>query len=138
VNNMSEEEKSEKSKVRGITKEHYSFVIALIVVIPFMIFFGVVLLVFKDAALLEKMTALLSGLVAAVVGYYFGQRPVQELSNQVKTAQQEKDDEKKEKETTKGQYKESKAMIFEIIEDYDKQKGQIEELRDEIRRLNNE
>ena len=87
---MSEEEKNEKSKVRGLMKEHYSFVIALIVVIPFMIFFGVVLLVFKDAALLEKMTALLSGLVAAVIGYYFGQRPVQELSNQVKTAQQEK------------------------------------------------
>jgi len=138
VNNMSEEENNEKSKVKGIMKEHYSFVIALIVVIPFMIFFGVVLLFFKDAALLEKMTALLSGLVAAVIGYYFGQRPVQELSNQVKTAQQEKDDEKKEKETTKGQYRESKVMMSEIIEEYDNQKKQIEELREDIRGLRNE
>lgn len=138
MNNMSEEEKSEKSKTRGIIKEHYTFGIALIVVISYMIFFGVVLIVFKDMVMLEKMTALLSGLVAAVVGYYFGQRPVQELSNQVKTAQQEKYDEKKEKETTKNQYKGSKEMMAEILEDYDNQKKQIDELREDVRRLRNE
>lgn len=121
-----------------IIKESFSFAIALVLLIPFMIYFGVVLIYLQDTVLLEKMTALLGGLVAIVIGYYFGQRPLKELSNQVKTVQQEKDEEKKEKETTKSQYKESKGLISDILDDYEKQKREIEELRDGIRRLENE
>ena len=121
-----------------IIKESFSFAIALVLLIPFMIYFGVVLIYLQDMALLEKMSALLGGLVAIVIGYYFGQRPLRELSNQVKTVQQEKDEEKKEKETTKSQYKESKGLISDILDDYEKQKREIEELRDGIRRLENE
>ena len=121
-----------------IIKESFSFAIALVLLIPFMIYFGVVLIYLQDTVLLEKMTALLGGLVAIVIGYYFGQRPLKELSNQVKTAQQEKEEEKKEKETTKSQYKESKGLISDILDDYEKQKREIEELRDGIRRLENE
>ena len=121
-----------------IIKESFSFAIALVLLIPFMIYFGVVLIYLQDTVLLEKMTALLGGLVAIVIGYYFGQRPLKELSNQVKTVQQEKDEEKKEKETTKSQYKESKGLMSDILVDYEKQKREIEELRDGIRRLENE
>jgi len=121
-----------------IIKESFSFAIALVLLIPFMIYFGVVLIYLQDTVLLEKLTALLGGLVAIVIGYYFGQRPLKELSNQVKTAQQEKEEEKKEKETTKSQYKESKGLMSDILVDYEKQKREIEELRDGIRRLENE
>ncbi len=70
---MSEDPTPPKSPQNSL-KEHYTFIIALIVIVPFMIFFGVVLIVFKDMILLEKMTALLAGFVAAVLGYFFWQR----------------------------------------------------------------
>lgn len=70
---MSEDPTPPKSPQNPL-KEHYTFIIALIVIVPFMIFFGVVLIVFKDMILLEKMTALLAGFVAAVLGYFFWQR----------------------------------------------------------------
>jgi len=41
--------------------------------------------------LLEKMTALLAGFVAAVLGYFFGQRPSQEFAKQARTAEKERD-----------------------------------------------
>ncbi|PJC50844.1 MAG: hypothetical protein CO032_02770 [Nitrosopumilales archaeon CG_4_9_14_0_2_um_filter_34_16] len=80
------------SSPRALLKENHTIVIAIMVIAPFMFFFGWVLLVYKDAVLLEKMTALLSGIVAGVLGYYFGQRPTQQLSEQVKKVQSESDD----------------------------------------------
>jgi len=39
---------------QNMLKEHYTFIIAVIVIVPFMIFFGVVLIVFKDMILSES------------------------------------------------------------------------------------
>lgn len=109
-----------ETKSRDILKENYSFVIALVVIIPFMIFFGVVLIGFKDFVLLEKMTALLSALVAAVLGYYFGQRPVRELTNQISQAQLERDQ-------SRDQFETSRKDLFKIHRQYEDSKKLIEE-----------
>ena len=80
------DESNEKSYSK-IIKESFSFAIALVVIIPYMIYFGVVLIYLHDIVLLEKMSALLGGLVFVIIGYYFGQKPLKELSKQVEDAQ---------------------------------------------------
>lgn len=89
---MTESSGPKKRTEHQTLKEHYSFIIALVVIIPFMTFFGVVLLYLQNMEMLEKLTALLSGFVAAVLGYFFGQRPVQELARQVSRAEEEKEE----------------------------------------------
>lgn len=61
------------------------------VIVPFMIYFGIVLLVFRDLVMLEKMTALLAGFVAAVLGYFVGQKPAQDFAKQARAAERERD-----------------------------------------------
>lgn len=80
-----------KSSLDELSKPSRSFIIALIVIVPFMVYFGVVLLYLKDAVLLEKMTALLGGFVAAILGYFFGQRPVQNLTQRLAEVSSEKE-----------------------------------------------
>ena len=44
-----------KSHLDELSKPSRSFILALVVIVPFMIYFGIVLLYFKDAALLENL-----------------------------------------------------------------------------------
>jgi len=109
-----------------IIKESFSFAIALVLLIPFMIYFGVVLIYLQDTVLLEKMTALLGGLVAVVIGYYFGQRPVRELTTQVKAAQEEK-------EKTRGRYVKATTDFMdwsELFEDIKRDMESIKKLKE--------
>ena len=96
-----------------------------------MIYFGVVLLVFKDAQLLEKMTALLSGLVAAVLGYYFGQRPVQQLTEEVRKSGEQT-------QQNRDLFNGSREDLFDLIDDFDDLRKENEELRAMLRERNNE
>ncbi len=82
---------SDPKELKNNLKENYTFVLSMMVIVPFMIYFGVVLLVFKDLIMLEKMTALLAGFVAAVLGYFVGQKPAQEFAKQARAAERERD-----------------------------------------------
>ncbi|PBO85696.1 MAG: hypothetical protein COA77_02175 [Thaumarchaeota archaeon] len=104
-----------------IIKESFSFAIALVVLIPFMIYFGVVLIYLQDIVLLEKMSALLGGLVAMIVGYYFGQRPLKELSKQVQEAQIESEENRRDA-------NEATVDLFELSENFENLKRQFDEL----------
>jgi hypothetical protein len=82
---------------------HYTFVIAIIVIVAFLYFYGVVLSsggsgvnAFEG---IEKVSATLGPIVAAIIGYYFGQRPVQQLAEQARNAANERDDIKKDLES---------------------------------------
>ncbi len=119
---------STNSTKHKLDKEKYTFTIALIVIIPFMIFFGVVLLVFKDAILLEKMTALLVGLVAAVLGYYFGQRQMGELNKQVQKAQVDLATENKKYRGAK----EDALDLSDAFDDIRKDLAEVKKLNEEI------
>jgi len=105
-----------------IIQESFAFAIGLVVVLPFMIFFGVVLIVLQDIVLLEKMTALLGGLVALIIGYYFGQRPLRELSKQVKEAEVEIA-------TKKQQFHGAKEDALSLSDDFDILKKELDEIR---------
>ena len=111
-----------KKSYTKIIKESFSFAIALVVLIPFMIYFGVVLIYLQDMVLLEKLSALLGGLVAIVVGYYFGQRPVQQLTEQVKKSGEET-------QQNKDLFSGSKVDLLDLLDDFDELKKENEELK---------
>jgi len=118
----------DKKWYHKIIKESFSFAIALVVIIPYMIYFGVVLIYLQDIVLLEKMSALLGGLVFVIIGYYFGQRPLKELSKQVQEAQ-------KEIATKKQQFHGAKEDALGLSDDFDdlkKELDKIRKLREEI------
>jgi hypothetical protein len=87
-----------------------------------MIYFGIVLLYFKDAVLLEKMTALLGGFVAAILGYFFGQRPVQNLTQQLAQVTTEK-------EAVKRQVEEVRPEVDMAETDVNEMKNELESIK---------
>ena len=111
-----------KKSYTKIIKESFSFAIALVVLIPFMIYFGVVLIYLQDMVLLEKLSALLGGLVALIVGYYFGQRPIQQLTEQVKKSGEET-------QQNKDLFSGSKVDLLDLLDDFDELKKENEELK---------
>ena len=117
---MSDE--SNKKSYPKIIKESFSFAIALVVLIPFMIYFGVVLIYLQDIALLEKMSALLGGLVFLIIGYYFGQKPLKELSKQVQVAQTQSAESRLDADDTT-------IELFELTEQFENFKRQFDEIK---------
>jgi len=73
-------------------KDKWTYLLAVGVLIGFFFFFGVALFegaVFSspnDYSGIEKVAATMGLLPASIVGYYFGQRPVQSLIEQVEEA----------------------------------------------------
>ena len=131
---MSDE--SSKKWYHKIIKETYAFAMGLVVILPFMLAFVYVATMLQNTELLEKMVALLGGLVAVIIGYYFGQRPVQQLTEQVKksgeVAQQLTQQVKKSGEETqqnKDLFSESKVDLLDLLEDFDEIKKGKEELK---------
>ena len=70
-----------------------TFILAIVVIGAFLLYYGLVLGFYlysqpsSDSPTssfegLEKVTATLGPIVAAIIGYYFGQRPIQEISGQ--------------------------------------------------------
>ncbi|MCE9652085.1 MAG: hypothetical protein K8Q89_03360 [Nitrosarchaeum sp.] len=70
-------------------KNKQAYSIALIVIIPFIVYFGTSLFVLGIEST-KEMTALLGGYVATVLVYFFGKEQSQSLSNQVKATTDEK------------------------------------------------
>ena len=58
-------------------KEHFTFILALLIISAYLIFFGSIVFLHPENKFegLQPLTATLGTIVAAVVGYYFGQRP---------------------------------------------------------------
>jgi hypothetical protein len=77
---------------RFIMKDKWTYLLAVGVLIGFFFYFGVALFegaVFSspnDYSGIEKVAASMGLLPASIVGYYFGQRPVQSLIEQVEEA----------------------------------------------------
>jgi hypothetical protein len=100
-----------------LAPENYTFVIALFVIGSFVLYVGLILFYLRDLNLLEKMSAVFSGFVAAILGYFFGQRPVHALTNQVQDAIQQKEEIKKEKESVAAESEMDKATLRRIKEE---------------------
>ena len=86
---MAEERTASNSNIL----DKYAFVIALIVITAFLLYFG--LMIFVDGAPdyngLKTVSATLGNIVAAIIGYYFGQRPIRKLAMDAEAAASERD-----------------------------------------------
>lgn len=65
--------------------DSYAFVLALILIGAFVLFYGIILWIDKTPGFegLKTVSSTLGNIVAAIVGYYFGQRPVQSANERV-------------------------------------------------------
>lgn len=69
--------------------EWFQFIIALIVIVPFMIYIGI----FYASGMTQEAKDILTMLgvfVGAIVGFYFGQKPIQSLTKQVEKESSQK------------------------------------------------
>ena len=81
-------------------KEKQAYSISLIVIVPFVGYFGFSLF-FLGVESTKEMTALLGGYVATVLVYYFGEKQAQVLSKQVKDTEDQKEQVKQQLESLK-------------------------------------
>ena len=69
--------------------EWFQFIIALIIIVPFMIYVGA----FHASGMTQEAKDILTMLgvfVGAIVGFYFGQRPIQNLTKQIEKESSQK------------------------------------------------
>jgi len=105
-----ETEAPKEGKNNNSEKPEQAFIIALIVIVSFFLIFASTLF-FLSEQMLEKVAALLSGIVMAVIGYYFGQRQSQAMSEQAKDASKQRDQLQKERDEIKSDEEELKNKI---------------------------
>ncbi len=91
---MSGPEESKNSRTGSVNKqtnlsEHYQFIIAIVVIVSLIVFLAI-LYNNKSFDYAEKMIATFGAFVGTIIGYFFGQRPVQNLQNQVVAAIEQK------------------------------------------------
>jgi hypothetical protein len=69
-------------------KTHYTFSLAIIIISAYIVFFGYVMFQNKTPGYdeLKTITATFGVIVAAVVGYYFGQRPLEAAEQRAQVA----------------------------------------------------
>jgi hypothetical protein len=66
----------------------FTFILALVVIVAFLFFYGFVVYVFPGKADLRLISSTLGNIVASIIGYYFGQRPVQAANQAAKLAEE--------------------------------------------------
>ncbi|MGH9925963.1 MAG: hypothetical protein ACREAS_08690 [Nitrososphaera sp.] len=79
---------SAESLKRELERNRWTFGLAVVIIIAFFILYASALAsgIFsspKDYAGIESVTSTLGPIVATIIGFYFGQRPVQSLTEQV-------------------------------------------------------
>ena len=111
-NNNSKEPKEVKNNNSKEPKQ--VFAIALIVIVSFFLIFGLTLFILSEQ-MLEKVAALLSGIVMAVIGYYFGQRQSEAMSEQAKDASKQRDQLQKERDEIMAKEEELKKKVGPAI-----------------------
>ncbi len=118
--------------------DHFPFIIAIIIVISYVLLLGIALNSYGLDGI-ERLSAIYSGFVAAVLGYYFGQKPVQTLTNKVEEETTLKNKIREELMSNVEEFKNTQEELIikqkEEIETYVQNEKTIQELREEIKRL---
>ena len=76
------QENEQNTKLSTSKTDKFQFILALVIVIPFVVYVGI----FHAYNLTQEakdILAMLGAFVGTIVGFYFGQRPVQNLTQQV-------------------------------------------------------
>jgi hypothetical protein len=119
-----------------------AFVLALVVIGAFLLFYGITLVYslltvhpcqnFNSYEGLEKVTSTLGPIVAAIIGYYFGQRPVQRLVRDAEQATSERDRYKRNYAQTLDTDMEKTQKIQEYEEQIKNIRNQLENLKNQL------
>ena len=117
-------------KLNVCSTEWFQFIVSLVIIVPFIAYIGIFHW-FQMTQEAKDVLAMLGAFVGTIVGFYFGQRPVQNLTQQVATA------------TNKNQsFTVSSFEAEEIIESdkvtIEELRGQIKSLKQTIESLNND
>ena len=114
---------SENENGKSGINDKYQFVIAMTIIVPFISFIGI--FYWNDMTSQAKdILTTLGALVGTIVGFYFGQRPIQSLTQQVSEA-------KSETEKTKGNLKEMVSVTQQDSTLLDNLREQVK-VRDEL------
>ena len=83
---------SKDASEKGFFDEYSHIILALVILIPYVIFFGYLVFEAPPAPTLETLAASYGSLAAAVVGYYFGLKPAKDAQKNAQdaAAQQQK------------------------------------------------
>ena len=103
-------------------RSKWTFRLAIIILAAFFAFYGLALLsgIFSspdDYSGVEKVASTLGPIAAGVIGYYFGQRPVQSLTEQVQEVAIKKEKARVGLEETSDQTSELRGIANEQIQD---------------------
>jgi len=117
-------------KLNVCKTEWFQFIVSLVIIVPFIAYIGIFHW-FQMTQEAKDVLTMLGAFVGTIVGFYFGQRPVQNLTQQVATA------------TNKNQsFTVSSFEAGEIIESdkvtIEELRGQIKSLKQTIESLNND
>jgi hypothetical protein len=111
--------------------DKYTFVIALTVISVFLLYFGI--MIFIDGAPdyngLKTVSATLGNIVAAIIGYYFGQRPVARLAKEAEMAASDRDKFKRDS----VENLENFEIKTQKVEDYGKQVADMNQQMNDLR-----
>lgn len=114
-----------EEKRRERERSKWTLWLAVMILLAFFGFYGLALIsgIFfsspDDFSGVEKVASTLGPISAAVIGYYFGQRPIQSLTEQVKNAAAEKE--------------EVKAKLDETYDQTGIDDAQVQDLKEQIR-----
>ncbi len=78
---MSDSPKKKKRKSTSTDKN--AFIIAIIIILSFIAFSGILILIFKDIEAFKDISAIWGVWVGIVIGYFFGSRKVETLTDKV-------------------------------------------------------
>lgn len=85
---------NKKDIVVGLSK-HHSFILALVFIIGFLLFYYIALInacvIKSDTSGIQIVASTLGPIVASIIGYYFGQRPLQPIADEARNARNEKE-----------------------------------------------
>lgn len=101
--------------------------LAVVIVLAFFAFYGIALVsgIFfsspDDFSGIEKVSATLGPLAGGVIGYYFGQRPVQSLTEQVQEVAIKKEKAKVGLEETSDKTSAQRSRVIEQVQDLEEQ-----------------
>jgi hypothetical protein len=94
-----------------------SFLIALVVIIPFVVFTGMIIFfgIFEN---LKDLISIWTAWVGSVIGYFFGSRPVEALTDRVEKVLKDVDDGEDYYEEILDDYEEKLDVSESLIEEY--------------------
>lgn len=89
-NSGEEHKKSKKSSEKKYYIDWFQFTIALVVIMSFSFFVGIIIWGEENFDNSFKTIALIAPFVGTIIGFYFGQKPIQGLTQQVSEATTQK------------------------------------------------